>query len=66
MYIFDLQYLELRFNRATRKLQTFLFVLTLFFMLPIFIFMPSLAFAQGESGYYHTHLIKDNGITSSP
>ncbi|EDV90552.1 GH14123 [Drosophila grimshawi] len=49
------EYLELRFNRATRKLQTFIFVLYLFLMLPIFIFLPSLAFAQVTG--YNVHII---------
>ncbi|XP_064550482.1 sodium-coupled monocarboxylate transporter 2 [Drosophila montana] len=55
------EYLELRFNSATRKLQTFIFVLTLFFMLPIFIFLPSLAFAQVTG--YNVHII--NAIVCS-
>ncbi|KAH8418032.1 hypothetical protein KR222_010824 [Zaprionus bogoriensis] len=49
------EYLELRFNRATRKFQTFLFVVTSFFMLPIFIFLPSLAFAQVTG--FNVHVI---------
>ncbi|KAH8381431.1 hypothetical protein KR093_004776, partial [Drosophila rubida] len=49
------EYLELRFNSATRKLQTFIFVATIFFMLPIYIFMPSLAFAQVTG--FNVHII---------
>ncbi|KAH8311678.1 hypothetical protein KR044_007448 [Drosophila immigrans] len=49
------EYLERRFNSATRKLQTFIFVVTLFFMLPIFIFLPSLAFAQVTG--FNVHII---------
>ncbi|KAH8408354.1 hypothetical protein KR215_003465 [Drosophila sulfurigaster] len=49
------EYLELRFNSATRKLQTFIFVMTGLFMLPIFIFLPSLAFAQVTG--YNVHII---------
>ncbi|XP_054746818.1 sodium-coupled monocarboxylate transporter 1 [Anastrepha obliqua] len=40
------EYLELRFNRGTRQLLTIVFMGTLFLMLPIFIFIPSLAFSQ--------------------
>ncbi|XP_017844652.1 sodium-coupled monocarboxylate transporter 2 [Drosophila busckii] len=48
------EYLEMRFNRATRQIQTIIFVLTIFFMLPIWIFMPSLAFAQVTGFNVHT------------
>ncbi|XP_034485819.1 sodium-coupled monocarboxylate transporter 2 [Drosophila innubila] len=49
------EYLELRFNRATRKLQTLIFVVTFIFMLPIYIFLPSLAFAQVTG--FNVHII---------
>ncbi|XP_017488496.1 PREDICTED: sodium-coupled monocarboxylate transporter 2, partial [Rhagoletis zephyria] len=39
-------YLELRFNRGTRQLLTFGFMFTLFLMLPVILFIPSLAFSQ--------------------
>lgn len=38
----------MRFNRKTRELLTSLFMLTGFCILPVFIFMPALAFAQGN------------------
>ncbi|TDG42422.1 hypothetical protein AWZ03_011143 [Drosophila navojoa] len=49
------EYLELRFNGATRKLQTLWFVINIFLMLPIFIFLPSLAFAQVTG--FNVHII---------
>ncbi|KAH8276206.1 hypothetical protein KR026_004595 [Drosophila bipectinata] len=49
------EYLEMRFSRKVRVLQTFIFIATLFFMLPIFIFVPSLAFSQVTG--YNVHII---------
>ncbi|SPP82652.1 blast:Sodium-coupled monocarboxylate transporter 2 [Drosophila guanche] len=49
------EYLELRFDKKVRVLQTFLFISTMFFMLPIFIFLPSLAFSQVTG--YNVHII---------
>ncbi|XP_075146357.1 sodium-dependent multivitamin transporter [Haematobia irritans] len=40
------EYLEIRFNRKTRQIQTVAFMTTLFLMLPVFIFIPALAFSQ--------------------
>ncbi|XP_037947006.1 sodium-coupled monocarboxylate transporter 1-like [Teleopsis dalmanni] len=40
------EYLEIRFNRKTRQIQTMAFIVTLFLMLPVFIFIPALAFSQ--------------------
>ncbi|KAH8313671.1 hypothetical protein KR067_009995 [Drosophila pandora] len=50
-----LEYLEMRFNRKVRVLMTFIFISTMFFMLPIFIFLPSLAFSQVTG--YNVHII---------
>lgn len=41
------QYLELRFNKLTRQLITATFIMNTCLMLPIFMFIPSLAFSQG-------------------
>ncbi|XP_013102156.2 sodium-coupled monocarboxylate transporter 2 [Stomoxys calcitrans] len=49
------EYLEIRFNRQTRQIQTVAFMSTLFLFLPVFIFIPSLAFSQ-VSGF-NIHLI---------
>ncbi|XP_058988274.1 sodium-coupled monocarboxylate transporter 2-like isoform X2 [Musca domestica] len=40
------EYLQLRFNKWTRKLITGTFVVSALLMLPVFMFVPSLAFAQ--------------------
>ncbi|EDX15158.1 sodium-coupled monocarboxylate transporter 2 [Drosophila simulans] len=40
------EYLEMRFNKRTRQLVTFFFVTNSFLMLPVYMFIPSLAFAQ--------------------
>lgn len=40
------QYLEDRFSPAVKKFVTFTYVLNIYLILPIFIFIPSLAFAQ--------------------
>ncbi|XP_065354580.1 sodium-coupled monocarboxylate transporter 2-like [Calliphora vicina] len=55
------EYLQLRFNRKTRKLLTAAFTMSLFFMLPVFTFIPSLAFSQVTG--INIHLI--NGIVCS-
>uniref|UniRef100_T1PIW0 Sodium:solute symporter family protein n=1 Tax=Musca domestica TaxID=7370 RepID=T1PIW0_MUSDO len=52
------EYLEVRFNRKTRELQTIAFMVTLFLMLPVFIFIPALAFSQVTG--INIHLI--NGV----
>ncbi|KAH8257753.1 hypothetical protein KR038_000118 [Drosophila bunnanda] len=49
------EYLEMRFCREVRVLQTFIFIMTMFLMLPIFIFLPSLAFSQVTG--YNVHII---------
>ncbi|XP_017144545.1 sodium-coupled monocarboxylate transporter 2 [Drosophila miranda] len=54
------EYLEMRFDRKVRVLQTFLFISTMFFMLPIFLFLPSLAFSQVTG--FNVHII--NAIVS--
>lgn len=41
------QYLELRFSKLTRQLITATFIMNTCLMLPIFMFIPSLAFSQG-------------------
>ncbi|XP_030369982.1 sodium-coupled monocarboxylate transporter 2 [Scaptodrosophila lebanonensis] len=55
------EYLELRFDRNTRQWQTLIFVVFLFLMLPIFIFLPSLAFSQVTG--FNVHII--NSIVCS-
>ncbi|KAH8355920.1 hypothetical protein KR200_002233, partial [Drosophila serrata] len=40
------EYLEMRFNKRTRQLVTATFVMNSFLMLPVYMFIPSLAFAQ--------------------
>ncbi|EDW24373.1 GL23435 [Drosophila persimilis] len=40
------EYLEMRFNKRTRQLVTMAFVLNSFLMLPVYMFIPSLAFSQ--------------------
>ncbi|XP_065372256.1 sodium-coupled monocarboxylate transporter 2-like [Calliphora vicina] len=40
------EYLEMRFNKRTRQLATASFVLNACLMLPVYIFVPSLAFSQ--------------------
>lgn len=41
------QYLELRFSKLTRQLITATFIMNTCLMLPIYMFIPSLAFSQG-------------------
>jgi len=47
--LFDLllQYLEMRFSKRTRQLVTITFIINQFLMLPVYMFVPSLAFSQG-------------------
>ncbi|XP_062554542.1 sodium-coupled monocarboxylate transporter 2-like [Armigeres subalbatus] len=52
------QYLEDRFSPAVKKFVTFTYVLNIYLILPVFIFIPSLAFAQVTG--INIHLI--NGI----
>ncbi|XP_075166349.1 sodium-coupled monocarboxylate transporter 2-like [Haematobia irritans] len=40
------EYLEIRFNKSTRRFITAAFVLSALLMLPVFMFVPSLAFSQ--------------------
>ncbi|KAH8382273.1 hypothetical protein KR009_002597, partial [Drosophila setifemur] len=40
------EYLEMRFNKRTRQLVTLTFVMNSFLMLPVYMFIPSLAFSQ--------------------
>ncbi|XP_055905825.1 sodium-coupled monocarboxylate transporter 1-like [Eupeodes corollae] len=40
------EYLELRFNKTTRQILTLSFVLTGYLLMPVFIFIPALSFAQ--------------------
>ncbi|KAL7728675.1 hypothetical protein ACLKA6_004056 [Drosophila palustris] len=40
------EYLELRFNKRTRQLITMTFILNQFLMLPVYMFIPALAFSQ--------------------
>lgn len=51
MYLFYLfeKYLEMRFNRRTRQFVTMTFILNQFLMLPVYMFIPSLAFSQGKN-----------------
>lgn len=43
-----MQYLQMRFDKRTRKLITASFVFNAFLMLPVYIFVPALAFSQGK------------------
>ncbi|XP_055848233.1 sodium-coupled monocarboxylate transporter 1-like [Episyrphus balteatus] len=47
------EYLELRFNKKTRKIVTFAYILTTFLYLPVYIFIPSLAFSQVTGNNVH-------------
>ncbi|XP_062126676.1 sodium-coupled monocarboxylate transporter 1-like [Drosophila sulfurigaster albostrigata] len=55
------EYLELRFNKRTRQLITMTFILNQFLMLPVYMFVPSLAFSQVTG--VNIHLI--NVVVSS-
>ncbi|EDW84257.1 uncharacterized protein Dwil_GK14044 [Drosophila willistoni] len=55
------EYLEMRFNKRTRQLITGTFVMNQFLMLPVFMFVPSLAFSQVTG--LNIHLI--NTVVSS-
>ncbi|KAH8276118.1 hypothetical protein KR026_000861 [Drosophila bipectinata] len=55
------EYLEMRFNKRTRQLVTITFVMNQFLMLPVFMFVPALAFSQVTG--YNIHLI--NTVVSS-
>ncbi|KAH8306384.1 hypothetical protein KR018_009675 [Drosophila ironensis] len=55
------EYLEIRFNKRTRQLITLTFILNQFLILPVFMFVPSLAFSQVTG--FNIHLI--NIVVSS-
>ncbi|KAH8311680.1 hypothetical protein KR044_007468 [Drosophila immigrans] len=55
------EYLEMRFNKRTRQLVTMTFILNQFLMLPVYMFIPSLAFSQVTG--VNIHLI--NVVVSS-
>ncbi|SPP82649.1 sodium-coupled monocarboxylate transporter 2 [Drosophila guanche] len=55
------QYLEMRFNKLTRQLVTITFIMNQFLMLPVYMFVPSLAFSQVTG--INIHLI--NTVVSS-
>lgn len=42
------EYLEMRFSKRARSFITFLFVLNIVLILPVIMFIPSLAFSQGK------------------
>lgn len=42
------EYLELRFDRRVRSFGSLIFALSLFFYLPIVIYIPALAFSAGN------------------
>ncbi|XP_055904619.1 sodium-coupled monocarboxylate transporter 2-like [Eupeodes corollae] len=46
-------YLQLRFNKKTRQIVTFAYMLTVFLYLPVYIFIPSLAFSQVTGNNVH-------------
>lgn len=46
--MFLLKYLEMRFNKRTRQMVTASFILNSCLMLPVYVFVPALAFAQGK------------------
>ncbi|XP_055851715.1 sodium-coupled monocarboxylate transporter 2-like [Episyrphus balteatus] len=47
------EYLQRRFNKTTRQIVTVLFILTTFLNLPVYIFIPSLAFSQVTGNNIH-------------
>ncbi|XP_055379151.1 sodium-coupled monocarboxylate transporter 1-like [Condylostylus longicornis] len=55
------KYLELRFDKRTREIVTMTFLLKIFLLIPIYIFVPSLAFSQVTG--INIHLI--NGVVCS-
>ncbi|EDW84258.1 uncharacterized protein Dwil_GK14045 [Drosophila willistoni] len=55
------EYLERRFNKRTRQLVTGTFIMNQFLMLPVYMFVPSLAFSQVTG--FNIHLI--NTVVSS-
>ncbi|XP_030243796.1 sodium-coupled monocarboxylate transporter 1-like, partial [Drosophila navojoa] len=55
------EYLEMRFNKGTRRFVTLTFIMNQFLMLPVYMFIPSLAFSQVTG--VNIHLI--NIIVSS-
>ncbi|EDV90551.1 GH14124 [Drosophila grimshawi] len=55
------EYLEMRFNKFTRKVVTATFVMNSCLMLPVFMFIPSLAFSQVTG--WNIHVI--NALVSS-
>uniref|UniRef100_A0A6P4EXD9 Sodium-coupled monocarboxylate transporter 2 n=1 Tax=Drosophila rhopaloa TaxID=1041015 RepID=A0A6P4EXD9_DRORH len=55
------EYLEMRFSKKTRQLVTITFIFNQFLMLPVYMFVPSLAFSQVTG--YNIHLI--NTVVSS-
>ncbi|XP_032597427.1 sodium-coupled monocarboxylate transporter 1-like [Drosophila grimshawi] len=55
------EYLQMRFNKRTRQLVTLTFVLNQFLMLPVYMFIPALAFSQVTG--VNIHII--NTIVSS-
>lgn len=46
----------MRFNKRTRQLVTATFVMNSFLMLPVYMFIPSLAFSQGKWVFIHSFL----------
>ncbi|XP_022224918.2 sodium-coupled monocarboxylate transporter 2 [Drosophila obscura] len=55
------EYLEMRFSKLTRQLVTITFIMNQFLMLPVYMFIPSLAFSQVTG--INIHLI--NTVVSS-
>ncbi|XP_017026629.1 sodium-coupled monocarboxylate transporter 2 isoform X1 [Drosophila kikkawai] len=55
------EYLEMRFSKRTRQLVTITFIMNQFLMLPVYMFVPALAFSQVTG--YNIHLI--NTVISS-
>lgn len=48
----QLQFLELRFNRTMRCLSTIVWILHVMFYMPIILYLPSLAFAEGAFAHW--------------
>lgn len=44
----SLQYLELRFDKRLRTLQTFMFIIAVLLLLPVTLFLPALVFSEGK------------------
>lgn len=42
------QYLELRFDKAVRNVQTLVYIVTVLLLLPVTLYIPAMVFAEGN------------------